>query len=104
MQNGGACGCHQLANRDSAVPNRTTPPVSGQVHDGGIGFVRFLGSVPRFPARQLARTGLGCRPRITLLALIATPVVLFYALYVTLAELEEVVVLRVVDRAGQAVA
>ena len=35
------------------------------------------------------------------MALAASPIVLFFALYATLAELEEVVVLKAVDRAGQ---
>jgi hypothetical protein len=38
---------------------------------------------------------------LTWLALAASPVVLFYGLYITLAEFEEVVVLRVTDAAGQ---
>ena len=38
---------------------------------------------------------------LTWLALVASPVVLFYGLYITLAELEEVIVLRVTDDAGQ---
>jgi hypothetical protein len=38
---------------------------------------------------------------LTWLALVASPLVLFYGLYITLAELEEVIVLRVADDAGQ---
>ena len=49
----------------------------------------------------LARDWGVARP-LTWLALLASPIVLFFALYVTLAELEEVVVLKVTNEAGQA--
>jgi hypothetical protein len=44
----------------------------------------------------------GLATPLTWLALVASPIVLFSALYATLAELEEVVVLKVTDQAGQA--
>lgn len=43
----------------------------------------------------------GAAKAVTWLALIASPLVLFYGLYITLAELEEVIVLRVTDDSGQ---
>ena len=43
----------------------------------------------------------GVAAPLTWLALVASPVVLFYGLYITLAELEEVIVLRVSDDTGQ---
>jgi hypothetical protein len=43
----------------------------------------------------------GVAKAVTWLALIASPLVLFYGLYITLAELEEVIVLRVTDDSGQ---
>jgi hypothetical protein len=39
--------------------------------------------------------------QLTWVALVASPFVLFYGLYITLAELEEVIVLRVTENAGQ---